>query len=71
MRKAKALKQKDLGKHVGLSDDSISKMELGQRAPSVEALLAIANYFGVSIDYLVGRTDDRRLRQLPNKNTKE
>lgn len=41
----------------GISSDQIRRYELGEIKPGAEALEAIADYFEVSIDYLLGRTD--------------
>lgn len=41
----------------GLPAGAIRRYERGERNPSMESLIAIANYFGVSIDYLCGRTN--------------
>ena len=47
-----------LSKDTGISDSMIARWKSGERSPSLENLLAIADYFDVSIDYLLGRTDD-------------
>lgn len=39
----------------GLSKNMISLYERGEKAPSVEALVNLADFFGVSTDYLLGR----------------
>ena len=41
----------------GLPDTAIQKYERGETKPNMDSLIAIANYFHVSIDYLVGRTN--------------
>lgn len=58
LRKAKRLKQSDLAAHLTITDDTISSIETGRRSPSVEVLVDLADFFGVSLDYLVGRSDD-------------
>ena len=40
-----------------MSQNTISRYENGEREPGVAELIRIADYFHVSIDYLVGRTD--------------
>lgn len=49
-----------LGEAVSVSDEAIRLLERGKRSPSFEVLLALADYFDVSVDYLVGRSDDPR-----------
>ena len=58
LRKKRNIKQSDLGKFIGLSDNAISDIERGYRLTTMEKLVALADYFEVSIDYLVGRTDN-------------
>lgn len=41
----------------GLPPDAIRRYERGEALPSVESLIAIADYFCVSVDYLIGRTN--------------
>lgn len=41
---------------IGLPPGSVRKYERGERKPTAESLAAIADYFGVSMDYLWGRT---------------
>jgi len=55
LRKQKGATQEELATHVGLSAQAVSKWECGG-APDAELLPAIADYFGVSIDRLFGRS---------------
>ncbi len=41
----------------GLPDTAIQKYERGESKPTMDSLIAIADHFSVSIDYLVGRTN--------------
>lgn len=52
------LNQTQLGEIVGISQFAVSKIEKGERAVSIEVLCALADYFDVSIDYLVGCSDN-------------
>lgn len=45
----------ELGKEIGCSNPTITNYELGNRKPDPETLVKLANYFGVSVDYLLGR----------------
>lgn len=57
-RKTLGLSQKALAETLGITDAAVTMMEKGKRSPSFELLCAFADYFDVSIDYLVGRTDN-------------
>jgi len=50
--------QEQLGKKINVTKVSISGYENGTRSPDVETLQKIAEVFDVSIDYLLGRTDE-------------
>ncbi len=57
LRKSKKLNMKELGKIIGVSEGAVSLYENGKRKPDYETLTALADYFGVSVDYLLERTD--------------
>lgn len=42
------------------TQNTVSRYETGEREADYAMLIAIADYFGVSIDYLLGRTDNPR-----------
>jgi len=50
--------QKDIANSVGLSLRSYQRYEYGERNPTSDILIKLADYFDVSLDYLVGRSDD-------------
>lgn len=52
-----------LGKEIGSTKGTISNLENGNKKPSLDMLIKLANYFNISIDYLVGRTDEPLLHQ--------
>lgn len=58
-RKKKNLTQQDLATLFHLDKSSISKYENGHQRPEMETLINICDYFGVSVEYLVGQTDKR------------
>ncbi len=58
LRLQNGLKQKELGEILGLSNKAISTIETGDRKTSIDKLVALAQYFHVSADYLLGITDD-------------
>ena len=51
------LLQKDIAKAIGLSVRGYQYYETGQKEPRLSNLIALANYFNVSIDYLAGISD--------------
>lgn len=54
LRQSRNLTQTELGKSVWLSKAVISKYENGLGYPNFDVLIRIANYFGVTTDYLLG-----------------
>ena len=59
LRTDAGLSQQDLAIKIGLSKSSVNMYERGEREPSLETLEAIADFFNVDIDYLLGKTDVR------------
>jgi transcriptional regulator with XRE-family HTH domain len=57
MRKEKGISQIELAKHLKISNQAYSLYELGKRQMNYETLCLLADYFGVSTDYLLGRQD--------------
>ena len=57
LRLSKGITQKQLADSIGASERGIQNYEIGVRKPTYEILLALADYFDVSLDYLTGRTD--------------
>jgi len=47
-----------VAKEIGLPTSQLSQWKTGKVNPSLDALIAIADYLNVSLDYLVGRSDD-------------
>jgi len=58
LRKAKKIEQKELALTFGITTRSWRFYEAGQREPPLRLLIKIADYFNVSIDFLVGRSDN-------------
>lgn len=57
LRKARGLTQIGLQMKTGIDQAQISKFENGERLPPTDTLILLADFYGVSIDYLLGRTD--------------
>jgi len=55
LRKKRGLSQEDVAKAVGTTGANISRIELGDQQPRAALLTKLADYFGVSADYLLGR----------------
>ena len=55
--------QDDVGKIIGVKRTSIYTYEKGLNYPEVRGLITLADYFGVSLDYLVGRTDNPEINK--------
>lgn len=56
LREDRDLRQSDLARETGIDQRTISNYETGKTAPDMYALIRLADFFEVSIDYLVGRT---------------
>ena len=59
LRQETGLSQQDFAKQVGLSKSSVNMYERGEREPGLETLEAIADYFNVDMDYLLGKSEHR------------
>lgn len=49
----------ELERKVGIGNGTISRWDIS--SPKSDTLQQVADYFGVSVDYLLGRTDDRKI----------
>lgn len=57
LREGRRLYQREFAEILGLSFRGYQNYETGQSEPKLTTLISIADYYNVSIDYLVGRTD--------------
>lgn len=57
LRAQRSLSQKAVADGVGCSPTVYSRYETGERQPSIEMLLALSKFFGVSVDYLIGNPE--------------
>lgn len=60
LREDMDLYQKDTADYLHCSQVTYSRYELGTREIPLESLNALADFYGVSIDYLMGRTDEKK-----------
>ncbi|UZQ85079.1 helix-turn-helix domain-containing protein [Thermoclostridium stercorarium] len=71
LRNEKGISQSALANHLGLTQQAIAKWEKGIAEPDSEMLKKIATFFDVSVDYLLGRTDIRKLNKNDNEDFPE
>lgn len=57
LRTAHGVSQYVLSSLCGLSEHAVRRYERGESVPTLPAAVAIADYLGVSLDYLVGRSE--------------
>lgn len=57
LRKQNNVKQYELADYLKVDPTTVNKYESGEREPEIAVLIKIADYFDVSLDYLVGRAD--------------
>ena len=57
LRKSKKLTQTEFASRFNIATGTIGMWETGKRIPDTETLKKLANFFDVSVDYLLGRTD--------------
>ncbi len=58
IRKAKGISQLKLAIEMNTNQNTISRYETGEREPGLTELIKLADYFDVSVDYLLERTDN-------------
>ena len=63
LRCKKGMTQEALGKIIGVKSDSIYVYEKEKAYPEVRNLIILADFFGVSTDYLLGRTDNPEINR--------
>ena len=67
LRKEKGLTQVELAKLLNVSDRSVGFYETGERDPDTETLKLLADFFNVSIDYLLCRANTRHIDKTETK----
>ncbi|MCI8604751.1 MAG: helix-turn-helix transcriptional regulator [Ruminiclostridium sp.] len=73
LRKQKKLSQVELGKILGVAQNTLCNWENGKREINNDSLLKLADFFDVSIDYILGRNVDNLSEDLIilNRNAKK
>lgn len=67
LRKEKGISQYEFADRIGFSRGQVANYEQGKREPDYETLQKIADFFNVSTDYLLGRTDNPDLIEEKNE----
>ncbi|MCL6559473.1 MAG: helix-turn-helix domain-containing protein [Firmicutes bacterium] len=62
LRQSRNLSLKDVADALGTSKSTIGNIERGTKPASLEMVIKLADFFDVSLDYLVGRSDNPRRR---------
>lgn len=60
LRKEKGITQLKLAMDLGLNQNSVSRYETGEREADYKTLIMLADYFDVTVDYLLERTDEKK-----------
>ena len=63
LREDADLKQKDLAEYLKCTQVCYSGYETGRRSVPADVLIKLADYYGVSVDYLLGRTSKREVNR--------
>lgn len=63
IRKAKGISQIKLAMDLHTTQNTISRYETDEREPGINELIKIADYFNVSVDYLLERTDNPNIQK--------
>ena len=64
LRRGKGITEEALAKHLNVTNQTVSKWEAGQCYPDIQLLPEIADFFGVSLDELLGHTPENGLESL-------
>lgn len=68
LRRERDLTQEELATHIGISFQSVSKWERGDGYPDITMLPSLANYFGISVDQLLGVDELAKMEQYSKIN---
>lgn len=71
LRKEKRISQRELSKETGISSSLIAMYEIGKRTPGSDKIAALADYFDVTTDYLLGKSDYKKGRIVTVAELKE
>lgn len=60
IRKDRDITQSDVASYLGMKQQQYSEYEIGKRLIPIETLNKLADFYQTSVDYLIGRTDERK-----------
>ncbi|MCI1958172.1 MAG: helix-turn-helix domain-containing protein [Clostridia bacterium] len=60
LRKENKITQRELGKKLNYGYTAVSNYESGRNEPGIRELIILSDLFGVSVDYLIGKIDNRK-----------
>lgn len=63
LRQGKGITQTQAAQGIGITNRNYQRLEADGSIPSYQSLLAIADFFDVSVDYLMGRTDQKEINR--------
>ena len=71
LREEKGVRQEDIGNLFSVSKSAVSQWENDIRTPDMDIIIKLADFFDVSTDYLLGRTNDPSLSDTQHVNDDE
>lgn len=57
LRQKKKISQQKMAMDLNMNQNTVSRYETGEREPGIKELIMIADYFGVTVDFLIGHSD--------------
>ncbi len=63
IRKKRGISQLKLAMDLNMNQNTVSRYETGEREPGINELIKIADYFNISVDYLLERTDNPAMQR--------
>ncbi len=70
LRKENGIYQKDLAEALSVSKSTIAMWETGNRLPDIETVKRIADYFGVTVEYLIGSPESCQPKEVTERDIK-
>lgn len=67
LRKEHNMTQSDLAQKLNVAQGAVAMWETDKRTPDVDMLKKIADYFNVSVDYLIGNKNESSIEELSSK----